>query len=80
LDKKNFLAFIFKNKIITIERAQSIATSHKDSHSDTKLAVNDNDNVNDNVIIMRKGCDRIKFALRKRCNKEKKRKEKIIIM
>ena len=42
-----------KSGKITIERAQSIATSRKDSHSDTKLAVNDNDNVNDNVIIKR---------------------------
>ena len=42
-----------KSGKITIERAQSIATSRKESHSDTKLAVNDNDNVNDNVIIKR---------------------------
>ena len=42
-----------KSGKITIERAQSIATSRKASHSDTKLAVNDNDNVNDNVIIKR---------------------------
>mgnify|MGYP001357914970 CR=1 FL=1 len=39
-----------KSEKITLKSALAIAESRKASHSDTKLAVNDNDNVNDNVI------------------------------